>query len=326
MMKRKNLGLLISVAAFVIFFALPSSGKTATDFPKNPINIICTYAPGASYDMSIRVLANGATKALGQPVMVENLAGGGGFVANAKVYNAAPDGYTLILNSSSTLCLAPHLRKAPFDPWKLTPIMSYGIYPILFAVKADSPWNTFKDFIEEVRKRPGEIKLAASGPIDAMDNLPMLILKRQEKLNFDFVPYEGGAPAAAAVLGGHVPGMAGGGGTIVHIKSGALRGLVAFTSKRISGLPDIPTAKELGYDITAESRYAIYGPPGVPKDIVTKLSETFKKAMETEEFKKVAETFKFTISFSDANDLDKYHRDLSAKIRAVLVEIGKIKE
>lgn len=326
MMKRKNFGLLISVAAFVIFFVLPSTGKTSTDFPKKPITIICTYAPGASYDMSIRVLANEATKALGQPVIVENLAGGGGFVANAKAYNAEPDGYTLILNASSTLCVAPHLRKAPFDPWKLTPIMSYGIYPILFAVKADSPLKTFSDFIEEVQKRPGEIKLSSSGPIDAMDNLPMLILKRQKNLNFDFVPYQGGAPAAAALLGGHVTGMAGGGGTIVHIKSGALRGLVAFTSKRINGLPDIPTAKELGYDITTESRYAIYGPPGMPKDIVVKLSETFKKAMESEEFKKIAETFKFTIYFNDADQLDKYHRDLSAKVRTILVEIGKIKE
>jgi tripartite-type tricarboxylate transporter receptor subunit TctC len=204
--------------------------------------------------------------------------------------------------------------------------MSYGIYPVLFAVKADSPWKTFKDFIEEVRKRPGEIKLASSGPIDAMDNLPMLILKRQEKLNYDFVPYEGGAPAAAAVLGGHVPGMAGGGGTIVHIKSGALRGLVAFTSQRISGLPDIPTAKELGYDIATESRYAIYGPPGMQKDVVLKLADTFKKSMEGEDFKKVAETFKFTIAYSGAEELDKYHRDLSAKIRTILVEIGKVKD
>lgn len=325
-MKRNNLRLLIPVVVFVIFFALPSIGKTATTYPKNPITIICTYAPGASYDMSIRGISNEATKILGQPVIVENLAGGGGYVANAKVYNAAPDGYTLILNSSSTLCLAPHLRKAPFDPWKLTPIMSYGIYPIMFTVKADSPWKTFKDFINDVKKRPGEIKLAASGPIDAMDNLPMLILKNQEKLNFDFVPYEGGAPAAAAVLGGHVSGMAGGGGSIVHVKSGAMRGLVAFTSQRISGLPDVPTAKELGYDIAATSRYAIYGPPGLPKDIVMKLSETFKKAMETEEFKKIAETFKFTISYSNADELDKYHRDLSTKIRAVLVEIGKVKE
>ncbi len=325
-MKRKRVVVSFFAVLIGCFLALPYTGGATTDFPKKPITIICTYAPGASYDMSIRVIANSATKAFGQPVIVENLAGGGGFVANAKAYNTAPDGYTLILNASSTLCLAPHLRKAPFDPWKLTPIMSYGIYPVLFAVKADSPWKTFKDFVEDVRKRPGEIKLASSGPIDAMDNLPMLILKSQQKLSYDFVPYEGGAPASAAVLGGHVPGMAGGGGTIVHIKSGGLRGLVAFTSQRISGLPDIPTAKELGYDITTESRYAIYGPPGMQKEIVAKLAETFKKAMESEEFKKVADTFKFTIAYSGPEELDKYHRDLSAKIRNILVEIGKVKD
>ena len=105
-----------------------------------------------------------------------------------------------------------------------------------------------------------------------------------------------------------------------------MRGLVTFTSERLAGLTDIPTAKELGYDIATSSKYALYGPPGLPKEIVKKLEETFKKAMDTDEFRKAADTFNITISFSNSEEIDKYHRDLSVKIRKILVEIGKIKE
>ena len=205
-MNRKVLRL--SLYALAIICAMTVFSEARAAYPEKPITIICPFAAGASYDMTSRVLANTATKLLGQPVVVSNVTGGGGYVANAQLSHAAPDGYTLIVNASSALCLAPHLRKPPFDPWKLTPVMSYGIYPILFAVKADLPWKTFKEFLEYVKKHPGEVKLASPGAIDSMDNLPMLILKYQEKLSLDFVPYEGGAPAAAAVLGGHVPGMA----------------------------------------------------------------------------------------------------------------------
>jgi tripartite-type tricarboxylate transporter receptor subunit TctC len=304
-------------------FVQQSEGSS---YPEKPITIICPFAAGASYDMTSRAIANVVTKLIGQPVVVMNKTGGGTFVANAEIYNAEPDGYTLIINASSSLCLSPHLRKAPFDPWKLTPIMSYGIYPILVAVRADSPFKTFKDMMDFIKKKPGELKIATSGGPDVMENLPMYILQSQEKMDFKFVPYEGGAPAAAAVLGGHVPAMTGGGGAIVHIRDGKMRGLVAFTSRKLTGLPEIPTAKELGYDIVVESRYALYGPPGVSKDIVKKLEETFKKAMDDEDFKKIADSFRMTLDFKNSEEIDKYHRDLSSKIRKILIEVGRIKE
>jgi tripartite-type tricarboxylate transporter receptor subunit TctC len=321
-MNMMKLFIFLVTVVFLLNFAPP--GEAA--YPEKPITVICPFAAGASYDMTSRAIAAAVTKLIGQPVVVMNRAGGGTFLANAELYNASPDGYTLIINASSSLCLAPHLRKAPFEPWKLTPIMSYGIYPVLVAVKADSPFKTFKELLDYMKKKPGEIKIATSGGPDVMENLPMYILQSQEKLDFKFVPYEGGAPAAAAVLGGHVPAMVGGGGAIVHIKDGKMRGLVAFTSQRLTGLPDIPTGKDLGLDIVVESQYALYGPPGVPKEIVKKLEETFKKAMENEDFKKVAESFNVTLAFKDNEQIDKYHRDLSSKIRKILVEIGRIKE
>jgi len=286
---------------------------------------MCPWTAGGSTDLTSRMLAKRATELFGQPVIVENKTGGGGFVANAEVYNAAPAGYTLIVNASSTIVLAPHLRKAPFDPWKMTPIMSYGVYPFTLAVKVDAPWKTIKEFVEFMRKNPGEVKMSTSGP-DAMENLAMFMLKDQEKLDFKLVPYEGGAPAVAAALGGHTHAFIGVAEAIPHIREGRMRGLATFLSERMPGLPDIPTLKESGYDAVVESRLSIYGPPGVPKEIVKKLEETFRKAMDSEDFKKVCKTFEVTPSFYDNERIDKYHRDLSAKIRTILIKIGRIKE
>ena len=308
----------------VLFMFVTQQSEAA--YPEKPITVICPFAAGASYDMTSRAISAAVSKLIGQPVIVMNKVGGGTFLGNAELYNAAPDGYTLIINASSSICLSPHLRKAPFDPWKITPIMSYGIYPVLVAVKADSPFKTFNDLLDYMKNKPGELKIATSGGPDVMDNLPLYILQNQKKLDFKFVPFEGGAPAAAAVIGGHVPAMAGGGGAIVHIKDGKMRGLVAFTSQKLTGLPDIPTARDLGIDIVVESQYALYGPPGMSRDVVKKLEETFKKAMEDEDFKKIADSFNVTLSFKNAEQIDNYHRDLSSKIRKILIEIGRIKE
>lgn len=317
---------MLAMSVFVMFCLLVfSKGEAAAPFPTKPINVVCPWSAGGSTDLTMRMLATRATELIGQPVVVMNKTGGGGFVANAEVYNAAPDGYSLVVNASSTIVLAPQLRKAPFDPWKLTPVLSYGVYPFTLAVKTDSPWKTVKDFVEYVKKHPGEVKLGTSGP-DAMENLAMYILKDLEKLDFKLVPYEGGAPAVASTLGGHTQAFIGVAEAIPHIREGSMRGLATFLSERMPGLPEIPTLMESGYNVVVESRLAIYGPLGIPKDVVKKLEEMIKKAMESEDFKKVCKTFEVTPSFYDSEKIDKYHKDLAARIRTILIKIGRIKE
>jgi len=315
----------VYAAVILIVLVFSWEGLTAYAFPTKSVTILCPWAAGGSTDLTARMLAKRMTELFGQPVIVENKTGGGGFIANAEVYNATPDGYTLIVNASSTLVLAPHLRKAPFDPWKMSPIMSYGVYPWTLAVKADAPWKTIKEFVEFIKKNPGEVKMSTSGP-DAMENLAMFMLRDQEKLDFKLVPYEGGAPAVAAALGGHTHAFIGVAEAIPHIRDGKMRGLATFLTERMPGLPDIPTLKESGYDIVVESRLSVYGPPGISKNVIKTLEETFKKAMESEDFKKICSTFEVSSSFYDSEKIDKYHRDLSTKVRSILIKIGRIKE
>lgn len=313
-----------SMAIFAVL-TCSSAGVTAPAFPTKPITIIVPYPPGGVTDVSSRMIANRATELFGQPVIIINKAGGGGFIGYGEVYNASPDGYTLIVSGSSVVVLAPHLRKAPFDPWKLTPIMSYAKNPLILAVKSDSSWKTFTEFVEFIKKRAGEVKLATTGT-DSMENLAMFMIKDQEKLDFKLVPYEGGAPSLASTLGGHTHGFIGVTEAVPYIRDGRMRGLATFLAERIPGLPEIPTLKELGYDVVIESRQVIYGPPGIPKDIVKKLEETFRKAMDSEDFKKVAKSFELIPSYYGSEDLERYSQDLSAKIRTILIKIGRIKE
>jgi tripartite-type tricarboxylate transporter receptor subunit TctC len=315
----------ICTLALGCLLALVTISEAAPVFPSKPISVYCPWAAGGSTDLTMRMLANQATKILGQPVVVVDKAGGGGFIANAEAFKAAPDGHTLVVNASSTLTISPLLRKAPFDPRKMTPILSYGVYPFTLAVKSDAPWKNVKEFVEYIRKKPGEIKMSTSGP-DAMENLAMYMLKEQEKLDFKLVPYEGGAPAVAATLGGHVQAFIGVAEAIPHIRDGSMRGLATFLAARMPGMPDIPTLKESGYDVVVESRLAVYGPPGIPQDVVKKLESGFKQSMENDDFKKVCQTFEVTPSFIDSEGIEKYHRDLTARIKVILIKIGRIKE
>jgi tripartite-type tricarboxylate transporter receptor subunit TctC len=315
------------IYALVVFFTLgfSSISGAAPVFPTKPITIICGYAPGGSADLPGRMLANKATELLGKPVVVVNKPAGAGYAAATEVFHAEPDGHTLALLGTSTTSYAPLLRKAPFDPWKMTPIMGWGGVAFVLAVKKDAQWKTLKEFIEFIKNNPGVIKVASIGP-DSMQSLVMLILKQQEKLNFNLVPFEGGAPGVAATLGGHTHAWAGTGEALSNIREGTMRGLATFGPERIPRLPDIPTLKELGFRIEAEALHTIWGPPGVPKDVVKKLEETFKKAMNSEDFEKLVETFHEPPTFYDSEKLDKNNREAYTKFKDILIKTGRIKE
>ena len=320
-MKVKTVATLI----FAAILGLTVSAQTYAAFPEKPITIIVGAAAGGSTDMTARMLAKQLTEILKVPVVVENKTGAGGFIAGTAVNSAAPDGYTVNVYPSSAFNLAHFLRKPPYDVFKQTPIASYGIYPFTFAVKADSKWKTFKEFLDHVKANPGQVSLSTSNP-DSMENLPIWMLEEKLGLKMKLVPYQGGAPAVAAVLGGHADAFTGVGEAIPHIRDGSMRGLATYLGVRMPGLPDLPTLKELGYDVVVESRLAVYGPPGVPKDVVKILQDAFQKAMDNEDFKKICLSFEVTPSFLSSEATDKYHRDLAGKTKPILLKLGKIKD
>ncbi len=319
-MKMRVLGRIVCVLILALTFA----GSAGAAFPDKTVTILCTAAPGGSTDMTARMLAKRLTEILKVPVVVENKVGGGGFIAGSALNSAPADGYTIGVFASSAFNLAHFLRKPPYDIFKWTPIMSYGIYPFTFAVRTDAPWKTFKDFLEHAKKNPGQVSLSTSHP-DSMENLPIWMLEEKLGLKMKLVPYEGGAPAVAAVLGGHANAFTGVGEAIPNIRDGSMRGLATYLEERMPGLPNIPTLKEMGYDIVVESRLSIYGPPNLSKNFVKTLQDAFQKAMDSADFKKICQSFEVIPSFQDSAQTDRYHRDLAAKTKPILIKLGKIK-
>jgi tripartite-type tricarboxylate transporter receptor subunit TctC len=320
-MRRRFLGCLIIAVLLATGFFVNAEAA----FPDKTITILIAAAPGGSTDLTARMLAKSLTEILKVPVVVENKVGGGGFIAGSALYNAPPDGYTLTVFYSSAFNLAHFLRNPPYDIFKDTPIMSYGIYPFTLAVKADSPYKTFQDFIDYAKAHPGKVSLSTSNP-DSMENLPIWMLEEELGLKMKLVPYEGGAPAVAAVLGGHADAFTGVAEAIPHIRDGSMRGLATYLSVRMPGMPDVPTLKELGYNVVVESRLSVYGPPGIPENIVKILEDAFHKAMDGSDFLKICKSFEVTPSFMGGPAVAKYHRDLAAKTKPILIKLGKIKE
>jgi tripartite-type tricarboxylate transporter receptor subunit TctC len=317
-MKIRTFGLLFAVILVIGF----SATAGAASFPTKPITIFTSGSPGGTADLSIRMLAKRMTEILGQPVIVENKVGGGGFVSGSAVAAANPDGYSVGVFFTSNFTMAPFLRKAPYDIFKNTPIMSYGMYPFEFSVNKDSPLKTFKDFIEYAKAHPNPIVTTCKP--DSMENLPMWLLEEKLGLKIKLVPSEE-AQAVQAVLGGRATAMTAAGATIPFIKDGSMRGLAVYLGQRIPSLPDIPTLKELGYDIVVESKLAIYGPPGIPNDVVKILDNAFHKAMDDDDFKKICANFGIIPAYMDGNQMDKFHRELAAQSKAILTKLGMVK-
>ncbi len=315
-MKIRILGLFFALI-FVISF---SATAGAASFPTKTITIFTSGSPGGTADLPIRMLAKSMTEILGKPVIVENKVGGGGFVGGSALATAKPDGYTLSVFFTSNFTMAPFLRKPPYDIFKNTPIMAYGMYPFELSVRQDSPFKTFKDFIQYAKAHPGQVTVTTAKP-DSMQNLPIWMLEEKEGLKIKLVPSEE-APALAAVLGGQAMAITTVGASIPYIREGKMRGLVTYSRERIPSLPNVPTLKEMGYDIVVESSQSVYGPPGVPKDVVKILADALHKAMDDKDFKKVCAGFEFMPTFLDGDQIDKLHRDGAAQTKPVLTRLG----
>ena len=213
--------------AMILSFLFASPGAAAEirrNFPTKPITLYIQWAAGGTTDLSGRKLADLAGKILGQPVVVENKVGGGGVIGTNAMAKAAPDGYTIGTFSNSPSVTVPHLRPVPYNiKIDFTYIMEYGEYAMIFCVLANSPWKTFKEFVEEARKKPGKINYATPAPSGGQ-HIFMEQVFSLGKVKLNHIPVAGGIEATRQLLGGHLDGAM----TpdfIPYIKAGQVRGL-----------------------------------------------------------------------------------------------------
>lgn len=268
----------------VVLFGI-SAPAFADSYPSKPVTLVVPYGPGGNADLSARALAAAvdAEKLLGQPLVVENREGAGGIVATQYVQRSAKDGYTLLLARIGSQVVAPALNPATPYKWDdLAPIGLIEIDPFVCVVKGDSPFKSFKDLLASAKAQPGKLNYAATGPMDTTVVFPTkAFLDSGIPANAATkVPYKGGGQAMTAVISGVVDfGCNALAPYLGPIKSGTLRALVVSTPARISDLPDTPTVAEIGMkQLEMVSGWnALYGPPGLPKEVVARWSAILSK-------------------------------------------------
>lgn len=277
-----------SVRWLIVFtFALPILGhsQSTTPYPAKPIRLIVPFAPGGGTDILARSLGQLLGSSLGQQVIVDNRPGAGGVLGADLTAKSAPDGYTIMMVSSS-YSVNPALYKLSFDPIKdLTPISQVASVPFVLVAHPSVPINNLRELIALAKAKPGQLNFASSG-LGSSPHLAGEYFNMRAGTQIKHIPYKGGGPAIADVMGGHVQFLF---STVVqgipHIKSESLKAIAIGSLKRSAALPDVPTIAESGipgYDVT--NWFGILGPRDMPRQIVEKLSTEIAKHLRNPEF------------------------------------------
>lgn len=248
------------------------------------IRIIVPFPPGGPTDFLARLLAEQVSRTHGSTIVVENRPGAGSVVGTDAASRATPDGNTVLIYSKESI-INPHIRKVSYDPLtSFEPICRLVTSPTVYSVNAASPYSTLADLIGAARAKPGTLTLAASGPASPFQ-IGFEILKRAANVNMTFVPFQGGAPAVNALLGGHVTSMFSAFFPVSeHLKTGKLRALATASFARLEALPDVPIVQEFGFrGYEVDIWYGIVAPTNTPKEAISQLADWFAGAMEVHE-------------------------------------------
>ena len=272
-MKRSTAGK-VARAMILALGTLASHAALAQAYPAKPVRLVVPFPPGGSTDIVARIVAQKLSDRLGQQVVVENRGGAGGTIGAEAVAKAPPDGYTLVVGTTSTHAVAPSVYgKIGYDPVKdFAPISLIAVTPYLLVVNPSVNVKSLQEFVGYVKARPGKLNYASAGT-GSTTHLAMEMLKSAAGLYIVHIPYNGNGPAGTAVIAGQVEILFGSLPAVLpHAKSGRVRPLAVGTPKRSPSLPDVPTVAESGFPgFDASLWLAIMAPAGTPAPIVDRL-------------------------------------------------------
>jgi tripartite-type tricarboxylate transporter receptor subunit TctC len=301
--------------------ALASRGASASGYPTKPITLILPFPPGGQSDVQMRILAQVASKELGQPIVVLNRPGAGGTLGPALMAQTAqPDGYTIAL-VVATLFRQPALTKVNFDPAKdFTYLINLTGFATGIVVKQDAPWKTLQDLLADAKARPGAISFGSTG-IGSGGHIAMARLLRDTGLQMTFVPFKGGAETTAALLGGHLDVISDPGwGPMVQ--AGKARVLASMSQARLQRFPQVPTLKELGYDLVVDSPIGLAGPKGIAPAVVQRLHDAFRRAMGNADFARSLELNDQMPVYMGHEEYSRYAVAQTAREKSFIRELG----
>lgn len=315
-MNRRGLLLVLAGGLFAI-------GAHAQSYPEKTIRLVVPWPPGGAADAVGRAVAQALSSGLGQSVIVDNIAGAGGNIGTQNFVRAAPDGYTLLLATSSTNSANPYLyKRTGFEPVKdFTPIASVAIIPSVMIVPTGSPFKSPKDVIAAAKAAPGKLSYA-SGGVGASANLAGELFKSVTKVDVTHVPYKGSGPALAGVMGGQTDYMFDT-GAFAQIKGGRVRALAVASPKRHPLIPDVPTFDELGIKgMVMNAWYGVAAPAGTPAPIVAKVNEAVNKALKSGDLAKRLAEIGGEVRSGSPEDFSKFWRSELARYEGLVKLTG----
>ncbi|MDQ8728384.1 tripartite tricarboxylate transporter substrate binding protein [Bradyrhizobium sp. LHD-71] len=297
----------------------------AQNFPTRPITLIVPFPAGGPTDLAMRALGEAAAKHLGQPVIVENKAGGAGTVGPATMAaTAKPDGYT-IAQMPITVYRLPLMQQTTWKADDFTYIIHLTGYVFAHIASATTPFKTWQDVVDYAKANPGKVTYGSSGT-GGSPHLGTEQVAEKAGIKLTHVPFKGAAELHAAVAGGHVMVGAGGASSKQIVDAGKARFLNVWTAKRQKSFPDVPTLQELGYPFVIDSPFGIAGPKGMDPKVVVKLHDAFKKAIEDPAVIETLDRFEMVPNYKNSADY-KLAVDEQIKLESALLErIGLLKK
>ena len=297
-------------------------------FPTHPISMVVPFPPGGLADIVARPVAEAMSRDLGQTVVIENRGGAGGGIGMGLVARAKPDGYTLVmaLSSYSVIPEADALlgRNPMYAFHDLRPIARFNADPTVLAVRADAPWQTVKDFVDDARKRPGAINFGSSGNYGTM-HVPMEILAQTAGIKMTHIPYTGAGPAVVALLGGQIDAVSTGPATVLqHVKAGKIRVLGHWGTTSLAALPEVPALKDTGYNVEYAQWSGLFIPASTPEPIAQRLRSAARMAAQDPKVREVIQASGSPVLYLDTPDFEKYVQADVRRMADVVKRIGKV--
>ena len=296
----------------------------AQAFPGKPIKLVIAFPAGGPTDVTMRVLADNASKVLGQAVIVENKPGAGGTLPAQQLQTSAADGYTLAQIPLGVFRL-PYTTKMTWDPIKdLSYVLNVTGYAFGLVVPTDSPLKSWTHFVGWAKANPGKLSYGSTGTMTS-PHLTMELIAQKLGLELLHVPYKGSADLMQSILGGNIMAAADSTGFAPQVEAGKLRVLNTWGAERLAKFPDAPTLKELGLDMVQNSPFGIAAPRDTPSAVVKRLHDGFKQAMEMDSYKNALGKYDMQPMYMSSAGYLKFAQDTFKRERALVEKLGLLK-